>query len=241
MKHAFAMSLAILTSCSVAIAEEANATVPKKPDIKKIDNSIYKLGNITFDSAKGEIYFPATLEHNKVLIEYLLTNPQGKIHETLFISEISPFNLNVVMKLLGYKESKELLQVLDENYTPTGKFYPATEEEKKKSRFSISATWTTDGKKVTHDVLSLLENANTQEPMPDSPWIYSGAYTINGNYKPNINGDIIAIFTDRSCIANYSGEGRDGTLWLPKQNVLPPLGTAVTITFTQTNPKNQEK
>ncbi|MEO1856454.1 MAG: YdjY domain-containing protein [Rubritalea sp.] len=242
MKNAFAISLALLTTSSALFANEANDTAPKKPEVKKIGERTYQLGKITFDSSKGEISFPATLEHNEVLIEYLLTAPEGKIHETLFITEISPFNLNVAMKLLGYKESKELLKILDENHTPTDKYHSATEIQKKKSRFTITASWKVDGKKVSHDVTQLLENAKTQQPMPDSPWIYSGSYMINGNYKPDISGDIIAVFTDRSSIACYSGEGRyDDTLWMPKQSVLPPLGTAVTLTFTQTNPNNQKK
>jgi len=242
MKLVVAISLAIFTSSSGCIVEEANAEAPKKPEIEKLGKSTYKVGNITFDSAKGEIYFPATLEQNEVLIEYLLTKPEGKIHEALFITEISPFNLNVAMKLLGYKESKELLQILDENHSATGQFHKSTEEQKKKSRFSIKASWKTDGKDVSHNVTQLLENTKTHEPMPDSPWIYSGSYMTNGNYQPDIGGDIIAVFTDRSSIANYSGDGHDDdTLWLPKQSLLPPLGTAVTITFIQTNPKNQKQ
>lgn len=240
MKLLFAISLAILTSSSGRIVDGVNAEASKKPEIKKVGKSTYKIGTITFDRANGEIHFPATLEQNEVLIEYLLTKTEGKIHEALFITEISPFNLNVAMKLLGYKESKELLQILDENYAATGQFHKSTEEQSKKSRFSIKASWKADGKEVSHDVTQLLQNTKTHGPMPDSPWIYSGSYMTNGNYQPDITGDIIAVFTDPSSIANYSGKGRDeDTLWLPKQSLLPPLGTAVTITFKQTNPKNQ--
>ena len=240
MNKAFAISLTLLSGSSALIAEEAKAH--KKPEIKKIGESCYKLGKITFDSSKGEVSFPAALEQNEVLIEYLLTSPKGKIHETLFITDISSYNLNVAMKLLGYKESKELLKILNKNYTPTRNYHTATEQQKKNSRFTITASWNADGKDVSHDVTHLLKNSNTQGPMPDSPWIYSGSYMNKGNYQPDLSGDIIAVFTDRSSIASYSGEGRnDDSLWLPNQSLLPPLGTAVILTFTQTHPKNQKK
>ena len=146
------------------------------------------------------------------------------------------------MKLLGYKESKELLKILHENFTPTRNYHTATEQQKKNSRFTITASWNVDGKEMSYDVTQLLKNSNTQHAMPDAPWIYSGSHMNKGNYQPDLSGDIIAIFTDRTSIANYSGEGRnDDTLWLPNQSVLPPLGTAVMLTFTQTNPKNQKK
>lgn len=218
-----------------SVHAEANSKV--KPNIENLGDNKYKIGSISFDSKKGELSFPATLEQNEVLIEYLITTSQGKIHEALLVTDILPFNLNVAMKLLGYKESKELLVILDEDFRPTGKPFIPTEEQKKMSRFSISVSWKKGDDTITHDMTDLLENAKESTPMPKSPWIYSGSYMINGKYKPDLSGDIIAVFTDRSAMASYSGEGRDDdTLWMPKKELLPPLGTEVSITFKQLHP-----
>ncbi|MFD2157367.1 YdjY domain-containing protein [Rubritalea tangerina] len=241
MKPILALAFSIVSGTLLAgnAPEPPPAKMPEKPDVKKIGENLYQLGKITFDSQKKAISFTATLEHNEVLIEYLLTSPEGKIHEALFVTEISPFNLNVAMKLLGYKESKELFQILDENYRPTGKYYASTKEQKQNSRFKVTASWKLDGKDASYDVTKLLENAKTQDDMPDAPWIYSGSYMINGEYKPNVSGDLIAVFTDRSAIASYSGEGRDNDeLWIPRKKILPPLGSKVTLTITQTKLNN---
>lgn len=231
MKHFF-FTVLLVTLPFVSARAETKPQV--KPNVESLGDNKYKIGLINFDSKKGEISFPATLEHNEVLIEYLITTSQGKIHEALLVTDILPFNLNVAMKLLGYKESKELLVMLDDDYRPTGKPFIPTKEQKKMSRFSISVDWKIDGKSFSHDVTSLLENAKEATPMPASPWIYSGSYIHNGKFKPDLSGDIIAVFTDRSAMACYSGEGReDDTLWTPIRKLLPPLGTEVTITFKQ--------
>lgn len=236
-------TLLIAACFSLVSAEEApeKAPAPKStPKIEKTGKTSFRLGDITFDSAKGEVSFPAILEQREVLIEYLITNPQGKIHETLFITEVKPFKLNVVMKLLGFLESKELIYILDENYLPTDKLHPATPEQKKHSRFSIHASWSEDGKKITRNVTNLLKNVKTHQPMPSAQWVYSGSYLNNGKFKADIAGDIVGILCDPAAIGCYSGEGReDDDLWVPNRKLLPPPSTPVTLTFKKTHPSTK--
>lgn len=209
---------------------------PAKPTIKNLGGSRHQLGKITFDNKLRTIEFDGTLEQNEILVEYLLVNPHGKIHESVFTSDILPFNLNLAMKLLGFKESKQLLPILDKNHVPTGKFHQATPEQKRHSRFTISVSWDVDGKKVTHDAHTLIGKVNTSKTLSPAPWIYSGSYVLAGQFKADLSGDIFAIFTDSGSIANYSGEGRDDdTLWVANKKILPPYGTPVHITLKQIN------
>lgn len=212
------------------------------PEVKKISETFYQLGEVEIDSEKRTITFPATVEQNEVLVEYLLVTEKGKVHESVFKTQIDPLQLNIAMKLLGYQESKELIQVLDENYEPTGHYFKANSEQQRSlSRLSILVHWSSEGKLHSYHPYQLIDVESTGSHMPQSPWIYSGSLLNKGQLQAAITGDIIAIYTDRTSLINYSGEGReDDTIWLPNKKLLPPIGTAVTITLTQTNKPAQQ-
>lgn len=227
-----ALSLSTLGFSSVAQAEDKKA-----PEVKKLGDSLYQIGKIHFDSSKAEIHIPTTLQHDKVIMEYVLTTNLGKVHETLLLTDISPFNLNVVFKLLNYQSSEELFPVLNKDYIPTDKLHTATEEQKQHSRFSMSASWKIEGEKFSYPLESLFLHTNgSGDTMPVAPWVYGGSYMHNGHYRPDINGDIIAILTDRTAIANYSGKTRhDDTLWVPNKKILPAIGTPIILTLKKIN------
>ncbi len=229
-----ALALGTLGFTSLAQAEDKKA-----PEVKKLGDSHYQIGKIHFDSSKSEIHIPTTLQHDKGIMEYVLTTKLGKVHETLLISDISPFNLNVVFKLLNYQSSEELFPVLNKDYIPTDKLHTASEEQKLHSRFSMSASWELEGEKFSHPLESLFFHIDgSGSTMPAAPWVYGGSYMHNGHYRPDVNGDLIAILTDRTAIANYSGATRnDDTLWVPNQEILPPLGTQIILTLKKTNTK----
>lgn len=214
----------------------------KVPEVKQIDAVRFQLGSIEINSEKRTITFPAKVEQNEVLLEYLLVTPQGKVHESLFSTSINPLELNIAMKLLGYQESKELIPILDKNYESTGVYFKAEDAlATQLSRLSISVQWETGGKQVRYHPNQLIHIESTGASMPDAPWIYSGSELNKGKLQAAISGDIIAIFTDRTALINYSGEGReDDTIWLPNKKLIPPLGTPVIVTLTQTNQPKQQ-
>ncbi|WP_156817050.1 YdjY domain-containing protein [Rubritalea marina] len=217
-----------------ALAEDSKADTP--PKVEQLSESLYQMGKIQFNSAKKEIYIPCVLKHDKVIIEYVLTTEMGKVHETLFLTDIKPFNLNVVLKLLSFQASKELFPVLDKNFVATNKLHEATEDEKRHSRFTVNVSWESDGDTVNFPLEELfLHTDGSGATMPPAPWIYGGSYMHRGRFKADINGDIIAILTDRTAMANYSGETRsDDTLWVPNKPLLPAVGTPITLTLKKT-------
>jgi len=176
----------------------SNQNATKKPELIKIDATRYSLGNITIDKKKRTISFDATTEITENLIEYVLVNPEGKIHESLFVTKASPTNLNIAFKLLGYQENKSLFREFV-NDLPTEFFQEASDESTK----------------------SLAK------------WSYGGSFIHKGQFIAELNRDIIAVFTDRSAIANYTGKGReDDTLWFPLTKKVPAFGSKVKLTIT---------
>lgn len=209
------------------------APASKQPDIKKIDDHTYKISNITINSKERSISFPAIVEQDQVLLEFLISNNKGKIHEALFTADVVAQNLIVAFKLLNYKESMELLRILDKDMRATDKYHEVAEEVKSQARFTVNVSWEENGKKISSPVFDLIHHIETNEVMPPAPFIYHGSYLLNGELKADITGDIIATFVTEGSLANYSGKKReDDMYWTANAAKLPPIGTPVTITFT---------
>lgn len=179
-----------------------------------------------------EISFPVELSPAEDIIEYLLVTEMGKIHETLLTTDISPLHLNIAIKLLGYKESKELFRVLDADYRHTDQFHEEDEATKTAARFDIFLNWDENGENKEYHVNHFIKNTVTKKHARIQPFIYGGSYLLNGRFKAEMTGDIIAVFTDRGSIANFSNEGHeDDTIWYPNSELFPPADTKLTLTI----------
>jgi len=226
----------------VAPAPEAKEEkAEEKLQIKKISDDIFALGEIRINKKTREITFPAVVEmagtpdaQSQAVIEYVLVNPEGKIHEALFLTKIKPSHLNVAFKLLGYKESKHLFRVVNEDFQPQEGYEKATPEQKKQSRFNMQIKWkNAEGKQVSHHINELINNAATGKAMEAGPWVYGGSFMHNGQFIADVHKDLFAIFTDRASLGNYAGAGReDDTLWFPNPKVMPASGTKATFSIT---------
>lgn len=235
-------------------------STPAHPQIKKIGEHQYQLGKITIDEAKRQLSFGAGVNMTEGLIEYLLvTTKSDKVHETLFLTDISPLNLNIAMKLLGIKESKELFEIIDEDtWKPTGKFPEVSPETHNASLVEIFVEWA-DSKKVKLPIYELIhhidwpEETDTPQPsqqiettnlrlstMPKGPWLSTGSYIHEGRFKAEVDGMIFGIYTSEQAIVNYPGKDRHlGDVWVPNQNTVPPVGTVVKIILKAHNKKTK--
>jgi hypothetical protein len=238
-------------------ADEAPAT--KKPEIRQISETEYQIGKIRLDKATRELSFGAGVNMNKGLIEYLLaTTKSDKVHETLFLTDIAPFNLNLAMKLLGIKESKELFEIIDEEtWTATGKFPEVTPEVHAASLVEILIEWGEGEKKKRLPVNELIhhinwpEEAETPQPsqefetkdvtlsvMETGPWLTTGSYMHEGRFKADVGGIIFGIYTNEQAIVNFPGKDRQlGDVWIPNEKVVPAEGTVVKIIVKPHTPK----
>jgi len=249
--HLFSLLTSCLIFCAHAQETETAKTSEEKLNIEKVSENLFKLGDIIINKKTREISFPAAVEisgekgsEEQPIIEYTLVNPKGKIHESLFISDIKPSHLNIAFKLLGYKESKELFRIVNEDFQPQDEYEKATLEEKKNSRFSIIVKWKDEkDSAISYPIHELILNGAVNKQMIPGPWIYGGSFIHNNQYTADLSGDIFAVFTDRAAIGNYAGKGReDDTLWFPNFNKMAPIGPPVTfsiIPFTDKNQKNK--
>ncbi len=207
-----------------------SAEPTEAPEVKRISETIYQLGDIHFDQTTREIWFPAEINLNdQTLLEFALVHEKGKTHESLLSTKTSPTQLNIVFKLLSYGESEELFEIVDKGEL-TGKFPEVSEEQKAASRFNISVEWEKDKKKQSASLNDWIMNLTTKEPMSVEAWINHGSYMIEKNFHAETEGSFFAIYKERGALMSYSGAGNDNDEnWTAIPDRLPPVGTPLTL------------
>lgn len=225
------LSLAVCATIP-ASAQDGRESSPVPGEVRKIDEDRYIVGGVTLRKSTREITFDAQVNQTGGLIEFLLVTEKGKIHESLFSCAISPTDLNVAIKLLGYPSSPELFQIVTPGHRPTGKYPEVPEEVRNGARLAISVSWQHDGEEKTCAVNELVKNTATGEVMPPGPWLYTGSLITQTGFRAEGTGDIIAVFSNPAAMVNYPGEARtNDEVWWVKQDSLPTKGTPVRITI----------
>jgi len=206
--------------------------------VKQIDKDNFKIGEVKLNKKTKEITFPAEIGNPQDIIEYLLVSQHGKIHESLLTTKIRPLHLNIAFKLLSYTESKELFRILGDDFMMTDKYHQETADTKKAARFNIFISWKKDGTEHSYHINELIFNDTTQKHAEIQPYIYGGSYLRQGKFQADLTGDIVAIFTDRGAVANFSNKGNDDdTIWFANTERLPDADTKLTITLKQHQPQ----
>lgn len=245
--------LAILSACApLALAQfpappaepepsptEEKPAEPAKPSVKKLDETRYQVGQVTFDRKTREIRFPAKVNMTEGLLEFLVVHEKGKLHESLFSTTTSPTDINLAFTLLDYKTSKELYPLPNETGGTSNKFPEVPAAIKAAARVNISAEWKEDGKIRKLTANEMIQHEVKVTAMPPGPWVYGGSDFNEGKFVAETSGDVIAIFLSMAALVNYPGEDNgDDTVWIPFPKRVPEIGTDVTLIITPEQKEN---
>lgn len=144
------------------------------------------LGKAVINRTTKEISFPARTNIRYGTIEVLISSDKGRSHESLFISELDPFHLQLALILAGYNNGP----VLEGTPLPQG------------AKFDVMVT-TPDKKTVKAD--SWLANAKLQEMKADDGYVFVGSNFQGTLCVASLEGNIININSgDSNTILNAS-------------------------------------
>lgn len=203
---------------------------PAKPSVKKLGATRYQIGDVIFDEKTREIRFPTKVNMTEGLLEYLIVHQNGKVHEALLITEISPTDLNLAFTLLRYPASRELYPLPNETGGTSDKFPDVPAELKAAARVTVDVEWTADGKVRRLPVNEWIQHAVKATSMPAGPWVYGGSEFFEGKFIAETSGDVAAIFLAQSALLNYPGEDHNNDdVWIPFPKRIPAEGTNLTV------------
>ncbi|MCD6186881.1 MAG: hypothetical protein J7K09_01850 [Desulfuromusa sp.] len=188
----------------------------KMPAMNFVAPGILEIGDCRVDKKNGRVEFPARVNMQEGLLEYLLVGDAGKLHESLLSTEISPYALQVSLLLLGIEGSYNPLEMQGEARTPEG------------GRINIKVRWQ-DGKRVKTVALEKWLKKDKSK-LNNIPWVFTGSVVIDGVFMAEVERSIIAIFHDPVAMIDHQlPEGADDQVWFVDSEQTPSRGTAVTV------------
>ena len=208
--------------------EDQTEGAPKKePSLKAIAPGVLELDRIILDTNKKEVRFPAVVNQITQLIEYAIVRENGKTHESLLRTDISPFRLQTLL-ILG--NANKYVERLPEFNSDGREIPPST--PRPKHRIQIFVKDLRPEAKVTSSVplAKWIHNADTGKAMQGEPWMYTGSRIFEGKYVAELEGDIVAVFLNSNAMFNSWIPGNNNDeLWIPAPKIVPPLDSPVEV------------
>jgi len=190
------------------------------PPLRRVAPGTFEMGGVRIIKNKQQVAFPAVVNMDKGLLEYLIVGVSGKVHESLLRTDMEPFCLQIAMLLAGFEGASRPLSFQGDPSTPEG------------DAVDIWIEWK-DGEntvkaKIEEWVVNKAEGAHLK-PMA---WVFTGSFISGGRFMADMDKSIASIFHDPAAlIDNPLPEGSSDEVWFVNEGTVPAMGTAVTVTI----------
>jgi len=193
------------------------------PQVESLGQGRFRLGLIEFDSNTRAIRLPCRVNLKTDVLEYVLVHAQGKTHESLLATEVSPLQLQTVLKLLSYAQGKG--DLLDAFLAPGEQASPQPAGES----VELLIEW---DNAPPRPVNSVIRDRTADAPLENGPWVTTGSEVIDGKFQAEVEGSIIALYRDPLAIFNSPHPRmRDDENWFPIATELPEVDHPVVLTI----------
>lgn len=200
------------------------------------------MGALRVDKTRRTLSFPAFINMDKGIIEYLMVTRDGSTHESLLVADVAPQEVHTGMLLLGAKGAG--LGAPDPKAVPPSQLtdeYLKTAPKLKGDDIVIRVSWSTEaGEKKNAPVESwivTLENSRETaggRPLQPGSWLYTGSmFGQSGRFLAQAEGVFAAMVTNPSALINNPRSGNDNDeFWAVNEKTTPPANTPVEIQIT---------
>lgn len=214
--------ITVLLTClffNILVADEIQNST-----IKKANDDLYKIANITINKEKREIIFPAEFNMEKGMIELILCGKHGKLHESVLKTDIVPSHLQVALLLLGFGCKQ------NSDYQDKGKI-------PKSDSLLIFAEWIDSLNNIVNvRIEQLAYNLIRKKEMMETHWIFQGSMFVEGHFMADIEESIITTYHDPYSIIDNPLETRnDDMLYSVNSRIVPSKGTKAKIIIRPNN------
>jgi hypothetical protein len=221
----FALLMVCLPLLCIVHASAQDQTQPScgtKQDtcVVKLDKNHYRVGSVLIDKGRREITLHGWVNMNDGPIEYLAVAPGGKTHESVLVLDVQPLHLQLALLLFGLDYGQNL-GFQGDSAMPMG------------DRVKIQVNWINlKGKQVRKSASEIVKDLRTNKAMKSSDWVFTGSTTNQDSFMADMDGSIIAVYSDPVAILNNPLGGRvDDTVYGSNKETLPPPGTKITMTI----------
>ncbi|NCA86207.1 MAG: hypothetical protein EOM83_11640 [Clostridia bacterium] len=195
------ISLLIFLMPLVAQAQDATG----KPVLQKKDNTTYQLNDVVIDTEEGSISLPCIVNMNDGLLEVILCTKEGKLHESLLSTTVTPLEFQTALLLLG-------LDPVNEEPDDPSKSDPLsnfTTIETPGDSVLILLSLQRNGKQVTEPLEHFVFNESTKKALKNSTWLFRGPVTHRSGHviiDPDVT--MIATYTDPIALMELNSQSK---------------------------------
>ena len=209
---------------------------------------IFSIGAVRLDTNAGTVTFPAKVNMNDGLLEYLLVSPQGPVHESVLVSDAAPQEVHMAMLLLGAKG----MAAPKDGTAPAhiDAEFLAHAPKLTGDRIFLRVKWKDkDGNEQTVPAERWLMRKIFTPKKPvksvnaeDGPWLYTGSFFYENRFIAQVEGTFVSLVTFPSALINNPRTGSDDDhIWFVKKEAVPPVGTPVEFSITLEPAKKPSK
>lgn len=164
--------------------------------ISKKGEDVYLLKDIEINTTSKTVSFPCKVNMESGLLEVVLCRPEGKTHESLLTTEITPLEFQTALLLLGLNPVNEL----PEDPKDEDPLSPYLTFETPGDSLLVFIETDENGQKSRKPVEYFIRDERTQKSISDCNWLFRGAVTHRSGHVI-IDPDVTIIATYHDPIA----------------------------------------
>lgn len=173
--------------------------------LKKVADNVYMLSEMTIDVSNGSVIIPCKINMNEGLIEVVLCRREGKVHESLLTTYISPLEFQTAMLLLGLDPVNEMPD--DESQVDLQS--PLASIETPGDSVLLFLSWDVDGKTIKKPLESFIYDQSVDKDLKPSTWLFRGPVTHKRGFivlDPDVS--IIATYHDQMALMELNAQSK---------------------------------
>ncbi|HOD66539.1 MAG TPA: YdjY domain-containing protein [candidate division Zixibacteria bacterium] len=224
MTHSLFPALVSLLAAVAAAGVRSETDVPSPPAdtlVRYVSDHEIRVGNVLMDISALTVSAPGWVNQKTGLVEYLAVTSEGKRHESVLVLDVQPLHLQTALLLFGLDFGQNLAFQGD-SVPPRG------------DSVDISVAWLgPEGDSVVVPASELLFDYHDSVVAPTTPWVFTGSMIHLDRLQADLEGSIIATYSDPVAILNNPASARsDDTFYGVNEALVPPPGTPVVLIIT---------
>lgn len=240
-----ALGLRVLPFALLALAARPQDAAEKLPPEVA---AVFAAQKIHLDLEAKLVSIPAEVCIREDLLEYLLVNPHGAVHESLFVTPVGARELNTALLLLGAKPGENATWI-KRDPAPTLEEMRAGAKAwdvapPKGDGFFLYAAWKVEDDTYFFRVEDLICDRSTGASMRRHSWVYLGSRWVKvrgekgdeQGFAAELEGNLVnlALFEQGNTLATASlPECVQQTIWMPNGWLVPERHSQLELIFSR--------
>lgn len=181
-------------------------------------NGMAMVGSVRVDPRTRTVIARGWVNQVSGPIELLACGPGGKTHESVFVLEVHPLDLQTGLLLLGLQPGRP----------PAGR----GEGPPEGPGLDLWVEWEQNGRRRSSRAERFVWNVETRRRLPDTTWVFTGSVIEDGEFMALAEESLVATYWDPWAIINLGADcGADDEILWVNPRAVPPLNTPITMRF----------